>query len=150
MCQLPLNQQNSKPIRAQSKRRQTTKSAGKRGRPSGNWFRLCIWLVERVVRVSWTNHRAKWSKTNALPDYFWNLLENFSIVVWRFYADFDQLITFPKWSKISRHISFWFRRMYLWRSRTTSNFRFFFRIRITLSWSIKDPESFGPKTQAQN
>ena len=27
---------------------------------------------------------------------------------------------------------------------------FFFHIRITLSWSIKDPENLGPKTQAQN
>ena len=80
----------------------------------------------------------------------WKFL-NFSVKV---YADFGQLITFPKWSKISRRPSFWFHRIYLWRNRTTGNFLlfiyFFFHIRITLSWSINDPESFGPKTQAQN
>ena len=31
---------------------------------------FCIWLVERVTQVIWTNHRAKWGKTKAIPCYF--------------------------------------------------------------------------------
>ena len=33
-------------------------------------LRLCVWLVERMVRVFWINQRAKLSKTKAIPDYF--------------------------------------------------------------------------------
>ena len=31
----------------------------KRAATGDDWFWFCIWLVERVVRVSWTNHRAE-------------------------------------------------------------------------------------------
>ena len=44
--------------------------AGKTRRPSRDWFKFFVQLVGRVARVFWTNHRAKWNKTNAMPDYF--------------------------------------------------------------------------------
>ena len=46
-------------MKNQSKNNQ---SAGKRGQPSRNWCKCCIWLVETVAGIYWTNHCAKWSK----------------------------------------------------------------------------------------
>ena len=49
---------NSSKRRIQGENKQTAKSAGKPGRPSRDWCKLCTWLVERVMRVLWTDHGA--------------------------------------------------------------------------------------------
>ena len=38
--------------------------------PRRGWLWFCIWLVESVVWVFWTNHKAEWSKTIVMPNYF--------------------------------------------------------------------------------
>ena len=48
---------HKQPIRIQSKKEQTTESAGKREYQVAVGF-ILIWLVESVVRVFCTNHRA--------------------------------------------------------------------------------------------
>ena len=53
--------QHNGPIRTQV----TAPSAGKRVRPGHDWFEFCFPLVEKMVRVLLTNHRAKQSKTEA-------------------------------------------------------------------------------------
>ena len=54
-----LSSWNSSKRRIQGENKQTAKSAGKPGRPSRDWCKLCTWLVERVVRVLWTGSRGK-------------------------------------------------------------------------------------------
>ena len=39
-------------------------------------FYFFIWLVERVARVFWTNHRAKYSKNKAIQSYLQYSIEN--------------------------------------------------------------------------
>ena len=41
-------------------------------------FLVCIWLVERMARVFWTNRRAELRKTKPIPDCFRHLIENSS------------------------------------------------------------------------
>ena len=43
---------------------------------------IWIWLVQKVTRVSWTNHITKWSKTKAIPDYFRYSIKNCSNYYW--------------------------------------------------------------------
>ena len=55
---------------------QTTKSAGKRGRPSHGWVSVGVWLVgSMVARIFKTNQRPIWSKIKGIPDYFRNSIE---------------------------------------------------------------------------
>ena len=65
-----LSSWNSSKRRIQGENKQTAKSAGKPGRPSRDWCKLWTWLVERVVRVLWTDH-------GQIPDYFRNSIEIF-------------------------------------------------------------------------
>ena len=51
--------QRNEPIRNRSKYMQLTPSAGKRMGARHDWFWFCFSLVENVVRVLLTNHRAK-------------------------------------------------------------------------------------------
>ena len=44
--------------------------------PRRGWLWFCIWLVESVVWVFWTNHKAEWSKTIVIPDYFRHSIKN--------------------------------------------------------------------------
>ena len=53
----------------QDKSYKTAESAGKRGRPSRDWFKIHIWPVQRMARVFWTNHSEIKQKTTT-PDYF--------------------------------------------------------------------------------
>ena len=48
----------NEPIRTRSKYMQPTPSAGKRVRPSHDWFWFNLWLVEKVAREFLTNRRA--------------------------------------------------------------------------------------------
>ena len=57
----------SQPIKTQSKNKEIAWSAGKHELPSRGWIEFYIWLVERTARVFWTNHWAKFSKTEAMP-----------------------------------------------------------------------------------
>ena len=43
----------------QSKTTKLHEARENRGRPIRDWFQFCIWLVEKVARVFWTNHRTK-------------------------------------------------------------------------------------------
>ena len=49
---------------------------GKSERPMRDCFKFCIWLVERMGQVFWTKHKAKFSKTMAIPNYsfYWKFL----------------------------------------------------------------------------
>lgn len=49
---------------------------GKSERPMHDCFKFCIWLVERMGQVFWTKHKAKFSKTMAIPNYslYWKFL----------------------------------------------------------------------------
>ena len=49
---------------------------GKSERPMRDCFKFCIWLVERMGQVFWTKHKAKFSKTMAIPKYslYWKFL----------------------------------------------------------------------------
>ena len=49
---------------------------GKSERPMRVCFKFCIWLVERMGQVFWTKHKAKFSKTMAIPNYslYWKFL----------------------------------------------------------------------------
>lgn len=49
---------------------------GKSERPMCDCFKFCIWLVERMGQVFWTKHKAKFSKTMAIPNYslYWKFL----------------------------------------------------------------------------
>lgn len=49
---------------------------GKSERPMRYCFKFCIWLVERMGQVFWTKHKAKFSKTMAIPNYslYWKFL----------------------------------------------------------------------------
>ena len=43
------------------------------------YFSFCIWLVERMARVSWTNHKTTFGNTKTIrPDYFRNSIKNWS------------------------------------------------------------------------
>ena len=58
--------QHKGPIRTRSKYMQPAPSAGKRVRPSHDWFWFNFSLVDQVARVLLTNHRAQESKTKAI------------------------------------------------------------------------------------
>ena len=58
-----------------------------------------VWLVEKVARFFWTNHRAKFSKTEAIPDRHSNLLWNNSIIRSKFLRMMvDKGLTLCEWS----------------------------------------------------
>ena len=43
------------------------------------YFSFCIWLVERMARVSWTNHKTTFDNTKTIrPDYFRHSIKNWS------------------------------------------------------------------------
>ena len=44
------------------------------------WVKFWIWLVKRVARVFWTNHRVKFCRTKAVPDYCRHSVE--CLVTW--------------------------------------------------------------------
>ena len=46
---------------------------GKQGWPWCYWVWFCIWLVDKVVQVFWTNHRAKEEQIQSNPRMLWTL-----------------------------------------------------------------------------
>ena len=68
-------------------------------------FKLCIWLVERMVRDFWTNHGAKFNKTKTILYFFCHSIENSSIVqyikpVWKGHLQYSSEISLKQvlWS----------------------------------------------------
>ena len=43
------------------------------------WFLVCTLLVEKMVRVFWTDHKAKLSESKAIPHYFRHSIESCSL-----------------------------------------------------------------------
>lgn len=50
----------------------------KREWPSYERFCYCFWLVKRVARDQWTNHKAKQRKANALWEFYVHPIKNWS------------------------------------------------------------------------
>ena len=52
---------------------------GKTGVIKSRWFLACTLLVEKMVRVFWTDHKAKLSESKAIPHYFRLSIESCSL-----------------------------------------------------------------------
>ena len=51
---------------------------GKTGMIKSRWFLVCTLLVEKMVRVFWTDHIAKLSESKVIPHYFRHSIESCS------------------------------------------------------------------------
>ena len=71
------------PISNRSKDERYAWGAGKRKRQSRDWFKLYIWLVERVAQNFYTNEKADERRTNTIINYFRHSTENY-FLLWRY------------------------------------------------------------------
>ena len=69
---------HKEPISNRSKDERYAWGAGKRKRQSRDWFKLYIWLVERVAQNFYDERR-----TNTIIDYFRHSTENY-FLLWRY------------------------------------------------------------------
>ena len=79
--QSEVKQNQNNPIGNRNKTNKLPKARENAGDQTKSWLVIvCIWLAERVVWVSRTNHTAKLSKTKTTPDYFRHSIENCSLL----------------------------------------------------------------------